>query len=145
MLISLNGTLITPLLHQSFLMCVRSGLPSSPSVPIPWCLFFCLCHCLYPAPPSLLYSPPTTTSLSLSHSPDPSSNIPRLCNSDFAFLALPFPSALLPLLFSLWGVAVMRWKATFLSLRLFPSLSTSLSTLTAFLPFCSLCPISLPS
>lgn len=144
MLISLNGTLITLLLHQSFLMCVRSRLPSSPSVPIPWCLFFAsvTASTLLPLHSFTAHLP---LPLSLSLSPDPSSSIPRLCNSDFAFLALPFPSALLPLLFSLWGVAVMRWKATFLSLRLFPSLSTSLTTLTAFLPFCSLCPISLPS
>lgn len=106
-LISLNGTLITSLCHQSCLMCVRRYLKLHRSL--------CLCHWGCPAPPT------TTTPLHLSLSPSPSSNIPHLCNSHFASLSSPLP---IPPL-SLWGVAVMKMKSRSLCHCLFPSLGCS--------------------
>lgn len=94
---------ITSPCHPSFPVRVWSELPRLPLLlPFPKFHIFLSVSLPLPCYPSRLCSPPSTA-LSL----DPSSSIPHLCNSHFASLSSPFP---IPPL-SLWGVAVMRWKA----------------------------------
>lgn len=133
MLILLNGTLITPLPHQSFLICIRLYKVVAPF--LSFCFYtlmsFCLCHSALLPFTSLQ---PTFHYLSLSL--DPSSNIPHLCNSYFASFSSSFPSALpsLLFLFEMW----LSWdeKLIFVS----PPLTLSSHSVhhpvyvTAFLP-----------